>query len=293
MIIGNHKLKPGATVDNRGHGDLSALAVGGALRRDVRVGAVLMYMRGSGALNQVIRPVVGAVKDMERVLYAGAEKVIPANMPPQWVTLPFSRPPRLLAGSTPYAGWWGGPTGGGPTTPGARVYYVGSGATGFVGTAQYSPTANPVMSSEFSYGLRFMIAALAWEFPDPAEQEIPDLIMARRPWNVAQEAFGRAGVVAGSRRFATAGWHGPFTDPEAGSFAIVRSDGPLADLVGERVRVTYRAGTLARSVAVYVHDEHDFGEDAADEDISLARRAMLALAPLRLDSIPVEVEVLG
>lgn len=122
---------------------------------------------------------------------------------------------------------------------------------------------------------------------------VPDDYLARLPWDVAQAALGSAGTIAASRQTAVAGWHGTSTDPEAGSFCIVRSDGPLADLVGERVRVTYRVGTLARAVALFCHDEQDFGAAAADEDISLTRRAFMALAPLALDSVTVEVEVLA
>jgi hypothetical protein len=120
---------------------------------------------------------------------------------------------------------------------------------------------------------------------------VPDEYLARLPWDVSQQALGTGGAVATTRQSAVAGWHGRTTDPETGAFCIVRSDGPLAELVGERLRITYRVGTIARSVAVYCHDEQDFGE-AADEDVSLTRRAMLALAPLARDSLPVEVEVL-
>lgn len=123
--------------------------------------------------------------------------------------------------------------------------------------------------------------------------DVPDAYLARLPWDSAQQALGAGGTISTSKQAAAAGWHGPSTDPELGAFCIVRTDGPLANLVGERLRVTYRTGTRARSVVVYCHDELDFGEDGADEDLSLTRRAMLALAPLALDLVPVEVEVMS
>jgi hypothetical protein len=122
---------------------------------------------------------------------------------------------------------------------------------------------------------------------------VPDGYLASLPWDVSQQALGAGGTISTSRLAATAGWHGPSTDPETGARCIVRTDGPLADLVGERLRITYRSGTRARQVVVYCHDEQDFGDEASEEDLSLTRRAMLALAPLALDSITVEVEVMA
>lgn len=122
---------------------------------------------------------------------------------------------------------------------------------------------------------------------------MPDDYLARLPWDQAQIALGMGGEISASRVPATAGWHGASIDPETGAFCIVRSDGPLASLVGERLRVTYRQGTLARQVVVFCHDLQDFGEQASDEDLSLTRRAMLALAPLALDSITVDVAVMA
>jgi hypothetical protein len=120
-----------------------------------------------------------------------------------------------------------------------------------------------------------------------------DEYLAGLPWDQAQLALARGAPIGTSRRTAVCGWHGPSVDAETGAFAIVRSDGPLAGLVGERLQITYRAGTRERTIAVYAHDEQGFGQDASDEDLSVTRRGMLALAPLAWDPITVDVAVLA
>jgi hypothetical protein len=77
-----------------------------------------------------------------------------------------------------------------------------------------------------------------------------DEYLAGLPWDQAQLALGRGAPISTSRRTAVCGWHGPSVDAETGAFAIVRSDGPLAGLVGERLQITYRAGTRERTIAV-------------------------------------------
>lgn len=129
---------------------------------------------------------------------------------------------------------------------------------------------------------------ITWEPPD-----VDDAALARLPWDGSRRAFSTTGPVSSTRRSATAGWHGKSTDPERGANCIVRSDGPLAELVGERLKVTYRRGTLERAVYLYCHDEADFPAEAAVEDLSLTRRAFMALGPLASDTLPVIVEVLS
>lgn len=110
-----------------------------------------------------------------------------------------------------------------------------------------------------------------------------DAALARLPYIEAQAAFGGgAGVL--SSRTSLVGWHGLRFDREVGSFAIVNPLGPLAALVGERVRVTVGK----RSVCAYVHTDADIVED-----ISLARRLFLTLAPLAETDLRGRIEVLS
>lgn len=113
-----------------------------------------------------------------------------------------------------------------------------------------------------------------------------DSYYARLGFPSAQKALGVGGPE--SRKRAVIGWHGSFLDGESqgGSFGIVNTEGSLTDLLGERVKVTYGK----RSVVVYVHRAVDL--DAA-EDLSLSRRAFMALAPLPTDELVVRVEALG
>lgn len=79
----------------------------------------------------------------------------------------------------------------------------------------------------------------------------------------------------------TCGWHGTLTHPEDGAFALVSLD--RTEWRGETVRVT--AGD--RSVLVYVIGSRDL-----PVDISLTRRAFMALAPLYRESLIVRTAVL-
>lgn len=121
---------------------------------------------------------------------------------------------------------------------------------------------------------------------------VDDEYLASLPYDITQRVFAAAGTLRDTRRSTRAGWYGTKFDPTTGARGIVRSDGPLADLVGERIRVSTRVGGGVRSVAVYVHDEREFPDELADEELLLTRRAFLALGNLALDNLTVSVEIL-
>lgn len=81
---------------------------------------------------------------------------------------------------------------------------------------------------------------------------------------------------------AAVGWHGTSADPETGAAAVVRSGGPYEDLIGEVLRVS----TALTGAYVYV-----VGRADVVTDLSLARRAFLAVAPLAEESVTMAVEV--
>jgi hypothetical protein len=197
--------------------------------------------------------------------------------------IPQPEPIGLVASGIP---WLGVRASGANLT--ARLYALtGTGATAYTLPAVTGPPPTVAGGTISPLEGTLIAEALApWRAPD-----VDDAALARLPWNVTQDALAATGPT-GAPRFASAGWHGPDTDAERPAFCIARSDGPLADLVGERLRVTRRTGTLERSVSVYCHDEQAFPAEAAGEDLSLTRRAFLALAPLWRDSLPVEVLVL-
>lgn len=112
--------------------------------------------------------------------------------------------------------------------------------------------------------------------------DIPDEELAAYGWNTAQKML--AGPVTGAPlAAATAEWHHTTLDPHEGAFALVRSGGPLEELVGDVIRVSHGG----RSLYAYVVD----ATDDLDADLSLARRAFLALDDLSLDEVSVTVEV--
>lgn len=153
----------------------------------------------------------------------------------------------------------------------------------FAGAPVILPSTSPLPA-----GLPVYLALMQqWTPPD-----VDDDYLAQLPWGLTQEVFA-GGPVANSAVTATAGWYGPSFDPARGAFAIVSAGGPLADRVGERVRVTYATPTRDRSVIVWVRDERQFPDEAAAEAIVLSRAAWLRLAPLALDSAEMTVETIA
>lgn len=128
--------------------------------------------------------------------------------------------------------------------------------------------------------------SIPWSPPEDLEE----VHYARLPHVEAQEVFELSPIETKSVRRAKVGWHGTKFDRERGSFAVVASDGALADLVGERLRLTFSDLPRTKSIFVYVHDE---GELADAADISLPRRTFLALALLHETTVDVNVEVAG
>lgn len=115
-----------------------------------------------------------------------------------------------------------------------------------------------------------------------------EMLYAALPWAEAQAQLAMPGV-EGNPIAAACGWHGQSFDPNVGSFAIVARDGPLADLVGERLALTRRDTGTTRTVYVYCLRD----SDQLTEDISLTRRAFMGLGDPALDDVPVVVDTVG
>jgi hypothetical protein len=252
-----------------------------AIDTDLIVGSVIARLdgHGGGGGGQVIRPVVREITGTGDRFFAGEEVTVLEGADADWVHLPFAAPPRLRAGSDVAAGIHAGPNGGlarllGPTLAG----YGGSAAVSYPDGA-LALTGGPVLA--IRPGLVLCVLP-PWTPPGGLEDE--DL--ARLPLDVAQALLSTP--PASPPVNAMAGWHSVSVDEETGSFAIVRTGGPLEALVGERLRV--RAN--GRSVIVLVHHEQDFG-DADDEHLSLTRAAFKEIGPLYVETLEVSVEVLS
>lgn len=111
-------------------------------------------------------------------------------------------------------------------------------------------------------------------------------LLASLPFVTAQTALAGP-VEPRSTRHTACSWHGLRVDSLRGSFAVVRTGSPLENLVGERLLVTDLR--TRRTVYVYCRAE---AVDLPD-DLTLARRAFLALRPLWTETASVKVEVLA
>jgi hypothetical protein len=83
-------------------------------------------------------------------------------------------------------------------------------------------------------------------YAPPDSDAVDDDYLATLPWDQTQATFGAAGPLASTREAAVCGWHGRDFDERVGAIALIREDGPLAELVGERLRVTRRVGPSRR-----------------------------------------------
>jgi hypothetical protein len=102
-----------------------------------------------------------------------------------------------------------------------------------------------------------------------------EIMQGRRAFPETQRLWLVSSTERAPREVAV-GWHEPYdasseTIRETGAFALVRADGPYADLVGEFLMVTVGRVTIV----VYC-----LGAADVPSDISLTRRAFLALGPL-------------
>lgn len=252
----------------------------------VRVGA---YLDGGGASNadQVVRGVL--YTDAGVLVAAGDAVTIFDDQPAGWVWLAF---PGLDGLELPAAGYRFG-LHAGVTGAGARLHVGGTGSrTVFTGHTFTDGPPESLTGGSTTATAASLLLEVIDQVRLPDAGTVDDDYLATLPWDVTQRVFGASAAIRGTLRTATAGWYGTKFDPTMGAVAIVRSDGPLADLVGERVQVTRRAGA-PRSVVVYITDERDFPDELADEDLLLTRRGFFALADLATDALDVTVEVLA
>lgn len=255
----------------------------GTSRPLVAIGSVSFKLtpgNSSGSQNirgSVIRQPLGTAEYIEG---AGEEVLVSDTDQPGWYTFRLAEPIQ----GTPSDNWWISLQFDAP----AVVEWASDGASDdpdcfyIDGTYGISPDVGAGNDGEVP--LPLAIADLVPVPPPPYEE---DAYYARLGFDSAQAALGDSGPIPPRRR-AVVGWHGTYIDIESqgASFAIANTDSALADLVGQRVKITYGK----RSVITYVHRQLDLD---TDEDLSLSRRAYQALAPLSTDSLIVRVEALG
>jgi hypothetical protein len=239
---------------------------------------------GSGGLGaQVCRAII--YDKLDNLLAQSDEVSIPLGMPGAWVDFAFSK---LKGGLGLSVGdlFLGLHCGGYTNTVRVR----GSGPHGMGGKFN-SDTYSDGAASSFGAATAttsdlsaFLSMFHSYETNPPDET---DLYFSRLPFQDAQKLLGVGGPVGA--RVALTGWHDTFTDPETGSNALVRDTGPLASLLGERIKITTYGQQVNRSVYAFVHGvvPADFGWD-----ISLSRHLFGQIAPLATDTVNTKVEVL-
>jgi hypothetical protein len=111
----------------------------------------------------------------------------------------------------------------------------------------------------------------------------PEVLTARLPLDQAQAGFGGVVDELLDGRYDCA-WFGTSVLRERGWFALVDPDGPLADHVGDVLRLTSTDGR----VTVYAA-----GSVRSGPTIAVTRQAYARLALLSTPSTPVSIEVLA
>jgi hypothetical protein len=245
-----------------------------------RVAKATVYLDGQGAGvgAQVARAALydstGALKGTSAQVSVGDSRA------PGWTDFVFTGGVALTAG-TSFLGLHGG-----EVSDTIRAY---ADAAPVVSADTYADGAAALAGGELAAPPGGLSAFLTHSPTFTPSAAANDEYHAALPFWEAQTKLGDEPPVAGIAHSMTCGWHGTRLDPRRGSFALVRREGEFAlgddnDLIGERVRVTYRD----RSVNVYVVGDADL-----DDDISLSRRAFAALGLLSTEFLDVDVEVLS
>lgn len=269
----------------------------GPLVNDITIGAVVLQVDanlGGGGSSQPFRGAVaelgaGGASDVSATLALGRQVIVdstPAGL--RWVWMPFDEPPTVRAGRRLLAGYYAG--GGTSVTIPEEDGVLGDSwelvPTSYVATGMPAFSGPP---TKYIYRHAFAVLGVeAFVIPEVSD----DALVASIPLDVLSDYFNDAGTV-GDPRAASAGWHYQHDAPPPPATCVVRTGGPLEDLVGDRIRVTATGVYGQQSVALYVADEQPFDDELAAEDLSLSRVAFSRLAPLWTDLLDVTVEVLG
>jgi hypothetical protein len=243
---------------------------------------VQAYLDGGGGESgsQSVRP---AFYDAEHhmLMAVGDPITVTAGDPPRWLDLRLSIEyiGQPIMGEHFRVALHSGRTSGVArvaTEPGPGQLWTDSYADGPDEMCPASPTAIQLPSSA-------LLTSAVW---DPTKPEADDLHYSRYAHATAQAVFRKSTPDHTTQRFATCEWYGGRLSEEQGSNALVRSEGPLAELVGERLMVTNPA--TGANVAVYCHAENS----QVVTDLSLSRRAFMEVAYLSTEQLDVIVEVL-
>lgn len=232
---------------------------------------------GSGGGDQLVAPVVYRANG--NLLASGNYVTVPAGLGSGWVTFEFNQAYEPLAPQDA-ADWYIGLHFQGVANS-VRLGAVAATTGGRAATTATVPTSLPGLSTTTTPALFAGVSGLG----APPSVGVSDIEYARMGFGSAQAMLSGA-PLSSSASTALCEWHGTRVDPERGYFAVVRSGGPLASLVGERLLVSN--DITGASVRVYCHREVDI-----EADISLTRRGFSELGELSLTELDVVVELIA
>ena len=274
MIVGSTQVQASTAAVGNGTGYVMPVSLGYQGYASSIAAALDGNGPGSGApYNQEL---IGVIYSAGALVTSSEVIVVPQGQAQAWVTFPFDGPP-LLSPGTYDVGVLGGPV--------AQIAEIAAGAANHNGltytdTFADGPAATlPSTSAAPDFSIFLNMTA-----PYAPPTAVTDMYLGRLPYVAAQNALAAQGVVLGTTQAAGLGWHGTLTDVETGSFCLVQTDGTLADLVGERLRISVGG----RSVCAYCIRTADI-----IEDISVTRHLFAQLAPLATDELAVTVEIMG
>lgn len=241
------------------------------INREVKVAKLTAHISSVEHGDQAVRGVI--YNSAKELVGASTDLKVLSNQGGEWLDLPLEKVLNLSAGVY-YLGVNGGEL--------SEAVQLGVNAAGKMrlerGADDFEDGPQATLSSLEDIGQKnlciYATVFTAWEPP-----EVEDLQLGRLPWSGAQESFAGA---ARETVEATCGWHGTRLHHETGAFALVNREGPLAHMVGDRIKVTRDLN------AIYVYV---VGEEELEEDLSLSRRAFLQLGPLSADYLDVVVGV--
>jgi hypothetical protein len=239
-----------------------------------RVGYVSAWIENPTGAPVLVRPVIYAAP-LGLLVASGDPVSIPAGKAPGWVELLLGDVPVLADGDYEV----------GVQAAGAvKLGYTASAGTSHTWSDTFSdgpigdaPGGATSQARDYAFWVHYRTL-------EDIADDLDDELYAELGWASSQEMLSATPVVPNSAVQATCGWHGISYDSKVGAFAIVRTGGPLADLVGERLKIT------ADDQVIYVscRDERDIVED-----ISLSRAAFARVALLWTEDLDVLVEVLS
>lgn len=201
-----------------------------------------------------------------------AEVTVPAGSVAAWYDFDFSEASGVSGVSLLEAGYDFGLIVGGIDTV-VRFHSSGAGTSKKNADTYSDGPANPFGTATAGTDDMTIFGDVFEPYSAPVNEY--EFYYARLPFHESQAVFGSTQPDPTTATVVEAAWHGTALDPERGSFAVVDENGPLKDLVGERIKVSLGS----KAVYAFVHNSLSLPDVTGQAlDLSLPRRLWMALA---------------